>query len=86
MSENKSDGTPIKDLVFRGAFLVALVYILVFIYNARFASSVKQTPIPNLPENTLPEKYIQEETIIPESSEAQEDAYGEQEITTQTGQ
>ena len=85
MGENKSDGTPIKDLIIRGAFLVGLVYVLVFIYNIRFANSIKQNPIPNLPENTLPENYIQEETTNPESSGSQ-DAYGEQEITTQSEQ
>lgn len=46
MGEKEKDH--LKDMVFRGAFLVALVYILVFLYNSGLLDKLRR-PDPKLP-------------------------------------
>lgn len=66
----------LKDMVFRGAFFVILVYVLVFVYNSGMLNRLRRTPTPApipVPSPVVESQPIDEtplEYTQPESSES----------------
>lgn len=54
---------PLKDLVFKGAFFVILIYLLVYAYNLGIFNRLKKAPI----ENTVPAEILvpKSQVVIP---------------------
>ena len=43
---DRTDENHLKDMVFRGAFFVILVYVLVFLYNSGLLDRLRKNPSP----------------------------------------
>ncbi len=68
--EKRQDDQYLKDLIFRGAFLVVLVYVLVFVYNSGILNRLRPVKKQTVVENVLPTPTPQEEPL--QSSQSDE--------------
>lgn len=64
---------PLKDLVLKGAFLVVLIYLLVFLYNSGLLSKIRKQPAPELPVKS--ETFIDEPKVDLESYYESSESY-----------
>lgn len=72
--DRRRDDQHLKDLIFRGTFLVILVYVLVFIYNSGLINKLRPVKKQAVVENVTPIPNPQEE---PSQSSQSDEVYND---------